>query len=129
MIVSQARWSINAPSPIGNKPLRRMKDYSISDESEVEAVNEVGSEDPVGFKDKPGAKTITFNEHIPDGKPEVDWYQLKRGRVVFSLTQQYVGGERVQYYPCRVATIGKSGDDEGQHMREVKILALKEQPL
>jgi hypothetical protein len=129
VIVSQARWTINAPVPVGNKPLRRLKDYSISDESDLEAVNEVGSEDPVGFRDKPGARVVTFNEHVPQGRPEVDWFALKRGKVPFSLTQQYVGGDRVQFFPCRVAQVGKSGDDEGSHMREIKIVALKEERL
>lgn len=129
MIASQAKWTINAPEPIGNKPLRRLKDYSISDESDVETVNEVGSDDPVGFRDKPGAKTLTFNEYVPQDRPEVDWAYLKRNKLVFSLTAQYVGGERVQFFPCRVAQVGRSGDDEATHMREIKIVALKESPL
>jgi hypothetical protein len=127
-IASQHVWSINSVTQ-GAKQLRRMKTYDVSDESTVETRNAVGSDEPIGFVDKPGGKTITFETYQEKPKPEVDWRKLKDAREIFSLTRQVVGGERVQYPVCRVSKIGPSGDDEGEHMISVEIVALGEKRL
>lgn len=127
-IGTQARWSLDSISQ-GNVRLRRVKSSKTSDGSSTEAVNAVGEDDPVGFKDKPGAKTITFEVYEQQGRPEADWQKLKDTKEVFSLTKQIVGGGRVQYPVCRVAKIDKDNDDEGSHMLSVEVIALQEKPL
>lgn len=126
-ISSQHVWSINCSQ--GSKQLRRMKTYDVSDESSVETRNAVGSDFPIGFVDKPGGKTITFEYYSERPKPEIDWRKLRDARETFSLTRQIVGGQRVQYPECRVSKVGPSGDDEGEHMISVEIVALGEKNL
>jgi hypothetical protein len=123
-IASQSRWSINSPTQ-GAKKLTRLKSYDVGDEASVEAANAVGSDDPVGFIDKPGAKTISFTYYSEKPKPEVDWRRLQASKEQFNLTQEIVGGERLQYTPCRVSSVSREGDDEGSHMITVEIIALR----
>lgn len=127
-IGSQARWVLNSVSQ-GNIRLKRVKDYKIGDDATTEAVTAVGEDDPVGFRDKPGAKTITFTCYAEQGPGEVDWRALKVGRETFSLTKEIVNGLRVQYPQCRVSKVEPSGDDEGTHMFDVEIIALREKAL
>lgn len=127
-IATQARWTLNSASQ-GNVRLRRVSDYKISDGASTEAVNAVGEDDPVGFRDKPGAKTITFTVHAEQGDPEVDYYALKIAKEQFSLTKALVLGKRVQYPVCRVSKAEPTGDDEGKHTFDVEIIALREKPL
>lgn len=126
---SQAAWSINSITQ-GNKRLRKMEDYDVSSDAAKEAQNEVGSDFPVGFVRKPGAKTISFTFREAKGRnPEIDWEYLESSDEVFSLTKQVIGGQRVQYPECQVSTTGTSGDKDGTHTRTVEILVLKEKKL
>jgi hypothetical protein len=127
-IATQSVWSINSLTQ-GSKQLRRMRNYDVSDDSSVETRNAVGSDGPIGFVDKPGGRGITFEYFNERPRPEVDWRKLKDLREVFSLTQQVVGGERIQYPQCRVSKVSPSGDDEGEHMISVEIVALAEKRL
>lgn len=127
-IGTQSRWTLNSTSQ-GNIRLRRVEDYKISDGASTEAVNAVGEDDPVGFRDKPGAQTITFTVYQEQGKPEVDYHALKRNKEQFTLTQEIVNGGQFQYRPCRVSKIDPSGDNEGKHMFDVEIVALSKKPL
>jgi hypothetical protein len=122
-IASQSIWSINSASQ-GSKTLTRLKDYDVSDESSVETRNAVGFNDPVGFVDKPGGFTITFEYFAEKPKPEVDWARIKTLKETFSLTQQVIGGARTQYPKCRVSKVSPKGDNEGEHMVSVEIVAL-----
>ena len=127
-IASQSIWNINSASQ-GSKTLTRVKDYDVSDESSVETRNAVGFNDPVGFVDKPGGKTITLEVYLEKTKPEVDYIRLQVLKETFSLTQQVVGGARYQYPVCRVSKVSPKGDADGEHMVSVEIVALGVKPL
>jgi len=127
-IASQSVWSINSVTQ-GAKQLRRLRNYDVSDESSVETRNAVGIDGPIGFVDKPGGRAISFEYYSERPKPEVDWRRLKELREIFSLTQQIVGGERIQYPQCRVSTVAPSGDEEGEHMLAVEIVTLGDKRL
>jgi hypothetical protein len=128
-IASQATWQINCSARAGgNKRIRRMKDWAIADDASKEAVPEVGSVNPVGFKRTPGAKKITFNMRQRKGaKPEIDWWYLSASDEVISLTKQIVGGRRVQYPECEVSQVTENGDDQGEIMFTVEVIALREE--
>lgn len=127
-IASKVTWTISSTSQ-GKVRLRGMSKYDVKDGAKVEAVNEVGGDDPVGFKDSPGAKTITFDFRQQKGRPVPDWDYLKRNKELFTLTRQIDGGTRSQFLPCRVSMVDPSGDDEGEHTFSVDIVALTEKPL
>lgn len=121
---SQKRWFLSSASQ-KNLRLRRVKSYTITDDSDVEAVNAVGEEEPVGFRDKVGGITIEFDYYFEQGAAEVNWRALKDSKELVSLvSQDENGGERLQYLPARVANVAGDGDDEGSHMGKVKIVAL-----
>lgn len=122
---SNVGWSINSATQ-GNKRLRKVDDYDVSDGASKEAMPEVGSADPVGFIFKPGPKTITFTiREAKLVKPEVDWEYLKRNDENFSLTRRVFGGVRAQYVECQVSTVSVSGDNQGTHTIKVEIIALR----
>lgn len=127
-IASQATWQINSSARAGgNKRLLRLTSWEVSDESSKEAVNEVGSSNPVGFKRTPGAKTITLEFRQTKGaKPDVDWDYLAESDEVFSLTKQVRGGRRTQYPEVEVSKVDYSGDDEGEITYSVELIALRQ---
>jgi hypothetical protein len=127
-IASQSIWSINSVTQ-GSKPLRRMRNYDVTDDGGVETRNAVGSSKPIGWVTKPGGYSITFEYYSEVPKPEVDWRKLRETEEIFSLTQQIVGGARLQYPECRVSKVSPSGDEEGEHMISVEISALAEKRL
>ena len=106
-----------------------MQKYDVKDGAKVEAVNEVGSDVPVGFKISPGAKTLTFDFKVPKGKLVPDWDFMKSGRELVTRTKQGVGGIRTQYLPCMISTVDPTGDTEGEHTFSVEVIALEEKPL
>lgn len=123
-LASQASWNINSRTA-GNKKLRRVQSYEVSSDRSTEAMGEVGNEQMVGFVDKPGACTITFEICETKGpKREVDWEKLDTLREMFSLTKQVKGGLRMQYPECKISKIDYSGEAEGKHMYTVEIIAL-----
>lgn len=126
---TQSVWTIDSLSQ-GNVRLRRVKTSKMVDGSSTEAMNAVGENDPVGYKDKPGPKTITLDVYTEQAlEPEVDWQFLKDTKEFFSMTKQIVNGQRFQYPVCRVSKVDKDDDDEGSHMMSVEIVALSEKPL
>ena len=128
-IGTQARITVDSPLD-GSVRLKRCKDSKIADGASVEGANAVGEDDPVGFVDKPGVKTITLSVYEEQGvKPEVDYHALKDGKIVFSMTRAIVGGRSEQYPTCRVSKIDKDDDAEGSHMISVEIIALTRKPL
>lgn len=127
-VASQRQWFINSASQ-GNRRLRGVSSYSTDDESETEMVNEVGSDDPQGFRRKPGGFAIEFELNELEGVPEVDWDKLKESREVFSLTAQLAAGRRHQYLDCTVSAYSGEGDDEGSHTATVSIVALRRKVL
>lgn len=128
-IATQATWQINCSQ--GNKRILRMKSWDISDNASVEAVLEVGSDFPVGFKDVPGAKTLSLEIRERKGvRREIDYHALRDDKEMFGLTKQVVGGIRTQYPQCRVSKIDEGGsDDAGEIMYTVEIIALRERAL
>lgn len=127
-ISSQARWIGSSPSQ-GNILLDRIKNYSEKDASSVETVKAVGVDKPVGHREKIGDVGIDFDVYIEEGDPEWDWYEIKRLKETFSLTKQYVNGQRFQYTGCRIVNIDFDGDEEGSHMGKVAIIALAKERL
>jgi hypothetical protein len=127
-ISSQSIWSINSVSQ-GSKQLTRLRSYDVTDDSSVETRNAVGQNKPIGFVDKPGGCSISFEYYMERPKPEVDWRKLRDSKELFSLTQQIVGGERLQYPVCRVSKLSPSGDEEGEHMVTVEIVTLGDKRL
>ncbi|MBA2718932.1 MAG: hypothetical protein H0U52_06795 [Chloroflexi bacterium] len=128
-VASQATWQINSASQ-GNKKLRRVQSYDISDGSSVEAVGEVGSDRMVAFRRKPGAKTISFEiAELKVAKREVNWEYLEETGEVVSLTKQVVSGIRTQYPEAMVSKIDFTGDVDGKHMYTVEIIALERKGL
>lgn len=125
---TQARISISSVTQ-GNKRLRRCKSSKVSDGASTEAQTAMGEDDPVGFIRKPGAKTITLSILEEQGKPEVDWDALVDSQEVFSLTREIVGGRRTQYPFCVASKAEPDDDDEGKHMVEVEIVALRRKAL
>lgn len=129
---SAASWFINCPNPrVGNKRLRAVEKYDDGDEGSVETRTEVSdSTDAAGFVEVPGGRTISFDIRETKGeKPEVDWEYLKATKQAFSLTKQVSGGRRVQFPSCRVSSIKSNGDNKGEHMYTVEIVALGSKPL
>lgn len=126
--VSQAPWFINSASQ-GNRQCRGLQDAGVEDGSSVETANEIGSEYPVGFIDKPGPQTLSFTEKVMEGEPLIDWVEIKELKEVFSMTRQYRSGQRVQFLDCRVSTIGESSDAEGENTREISIMSLRRKAL
>lgn len=127
-LATQAVWTLDSTSQ-GNVRLRRVKSSKTADASSTEMKNAIGEDFPVGFIDKPGGKTTTFEIFVEQGNPEVDWQFLKDSKEYFSMTKQVVGGKRYQYPICRVAKVDKDDDDEGSHMMSVEVMALEEKPL
>lgn len=125
---TQARYVIFSPSQ-GTVRLRRMFDAKVKDGATTEAVNAIGEDDPVGFRDKPGAKTITLSIYEEQGKPEVDYRKMKAAKEYFSMTREIVNGKKLQYPVCRISTIEPSDDNEGKHTFDVEIVALSEKEL
>lgn len=128
-IVPKVPWYINSASQ-GNKRIKRMKDYSVSDGAATETVGEVGSSEHVAFMDKPGGLTITFNIRETKGvKPEIDWHYLKETKELVALTKAPEGGQRAHYPECRVSKIDDQGDDGGENAYTVELAVLKRQKL
>jgi hypothetical protein len=121
-IVDRASFYLN--SSAGNVRLRRVKSCDVSDGRSTEAVNAVGSDAPIGFRDKPGAMSLTL-EVYDEPAPEVDYFALKLAREEFDFVIQDDGGKRQQFIPCRVSKIDRSKNDEGEHMLSVEIIALE----
>lgn len=126
--VSIAPWFINSESQ-GNRPLRGLQEAGVEDGSSVEAVNEIGSEFPIGTITKPGAQTLNLAEKVMEGEPDVDWNELRDSRERFSMTRQYRNGQRVQFLDCTVSTVNESGDSEGDNTREITIISLRRKAL
>src|SRR5262250_2900911 len=118
-VATQARITISSTSQ-GNVRLRRCKSSKVSDGAKTEAVTAMGEDDPVGFIDKPGPKTISLSIYQEQGKPEVDYDFLKSSKEVFAMVREIVGGKRYQYTSCRVSTVEPDDDDEGKHMLSVE---------
>lgn len=128
-IVPKIAWFINSASQ-GNKRIKRMKDFSVSDGASTESVGEVGSSEHVAFMDKPGGLSVTFQIRETKGvKPEIDWHLLKSTREVFSLTKAPDGARRTQLPECRVSKIDDQGDDGGENSYSVEIAVLRRQRL
>jgi hypothetical protein len=127
-ISSQSIWSINSVTQ-GAKQLTRLRSYDVTDDAGVETRNAVGQDRPIGFVDKPGGASITFEYYSERPKPEIDWRKLRDSKELFSLTQQIVGGERLQYPVCRVSKLNPSGDEEGEHMLSIEIVTLGDKRL
>lgn len=125
---TQSRWTLDSASQ-GNVRLRRVKSSKTSDGASVEAKNAVGEDFPVGFIDKPGAKTITFEVFAQRGKAEADFRALRDNKEEFGLYKKIVGGPGYHYPICRVSKIDDDDDDEGGHMFSVEIVALREEKL
>ena len=130
-IATRAVWNINcSPRAGGSKQLRRMVDASVEGGGSVEAVNEVGGAEPVGFTITPGPKTITLNFRERKGaKPEVDWDYLDVSKEVFSLTRQVVGGRRTQFAECMVSSKSDEDSDQGEITYTVEIVGLAGKPM
>lgn len=120
-LATRARWSINSVTA-GTKQLKKVKSYTVTDNSDAEHAFGCDSDDPAGVIDKPGGHEIEFDYYAEQGTPEVSWRALKRAKEYFTLTKEIVGGERVQFTRCRVANDGGEGDDGGSHMIKVKII-------
>jgi len=128
-LATQARVTIDSKTQ-GNVQLRFNKSSKVSDGASAEAKNAMGSDAPVGFIFKPGAKTITLEVFQQQGvKPECDFKKMKANRELFSLVRVIVGGQATQYTPCVVSKIDEDDDEEGNHMLSVEIIALEDRPL
>lgn len=125
-IVDRASFYLNHSG--GNVRLTKVKSCEVSDGRSTEAVNAIGSDAPIGFRDKPGAQTLTL-EVYDETDPEVDYYKLKRDREEFDFVIQDDNGKRQQFLPCRVSKIDRSKSDEGEHMLSVEIIALQPKDL
>lgn len=125
---SQSRWTISSVSQ-GNKKLRRVKSSKVSTDKGREAVTAQGEDRPIGTIKKVGALTITFSVFEEQGTPEVDYRRLDALDEFFTLTREIVGGKRYQYVDCQVSKVEPSGDNAGEHMLDVEIIALEEKPL
>lgn len=126
-VATQARVLINSSQ--GNTRLKRCKDSKVADGASVDGALAVGEDDPVGFVDKPGVKTITLSIYQEQGTPEVDYHALKDSREVFEVVRAIVNGKREQFPMCRVSKIDTDDDAEGSHMYSVEIIALSRKPL
>jgi len=61
--------------------------------------------------------------------PPVDWYKLRRSRVVFRITyDDGEAGQRFQLRDCRINDISKSGNADGDTTLKVSIMALDHFP-
>jgi hypothetical protein len=58
-IATQTRITISSVTQ-GNVRLRRCKSSKVNDGAKTTAATAMGEDDPVGFVDAPGAKTITL---------------------------------------------------------------------
>lgn len=120
-LATRSRWSIDS-AVAGNKQLRKVKSYTITDNGDAEHAHNCSDDAPVGVIDKPGGYAIEFEYYAEQGAPEVSWRKIKRAKEFFTLTRELVGGERLQYARCFVANDGGEGDDAGSHMISVKII-------
>lgn len=127
-LATQATIDISSATQ-GNKRLRRVKSSKVSRQGSTELETAMGEDDAVGFIDKPGGFTITLSVLAEQGKPEVDYDALIDTKEVFSLTRSIVGGPRFQYVECRVSKADPDDDDQGKHMIEVEIVALRRRRL
>lgn len=130
-VASRVQWFINSASQ-GNKRLKGCTEVGADDESETEAVNEVGSPDgtPQGFRDKPGPHTIELSlNELEEANPEVDWDKLKATREVFTMTRQVVSGRRRQFLDCRVSSFSTSDNADGEITGSVSIISLRRKVL
>lgn len=120
-LATRARWYLNSSSA-RNVQLKKLKNYSISDDSDLEHAYNTSDDAPVGIIDKPGGGSVEFDYYQEAGAAEVDWRKLKLAKEFFSMTEQIVGGRRTQYIRCRVATVTNDGDEQGSHMQKIKVL-------
>lgn len=127
-LATQVRLTISSASQ-GNKRLRACKSSKVSDGAKTTAVTALGEDDPIGYADAPGAKTIALSVYQEQGTPEVDYDTLKITKEVFTLTRAIVGGKRYQFTGCRVSSVEPDDDNEGSHMLSVEIVALRMRPL
>ena len=127
-LATQVRLNISSTSQ-GNKRLRAVKSSKVADGSKTTAQTALGEDDPVGFTDAPGPKTITLSVYQEQGKPEVDYDFLKTSKEVFAMTRAIVNGKRYQFPECRVSSVEPDDDSEGSHMLSVEIIALRMKPL
>ncbi len=125
---SKVVWTLNSVSQ-GKVRLRGMKSYSVKSERKKETVNEVGSDDPTGFKRKPGGRTISFVFYQKKGKPIPDWDFLDESDEIVSLTKQVDGSIREQYPECVVSSVDKDGDDDGENTFSVDVVGLRRKKL
>ena len=127
-LATQARITISSTSQ-GNVRLKRCKSSKVADGAKTEAQTALGEDDPIGFIDKPGPKTITLSIYQEQGRPEVDYDFLKASKEIFAMVREIVGGKRYQYTSCRVSTVEPDDNDEGSHMMNVEIVALAQKVL
>ena len=120
-VVRFSRWSINS-AIAGSKQLRKVKSYTVTDNSDAEHAFSCDSATPAGVVRKSGGVDIEFEVYAERGVPEVSWRKLKRAEEYFTLTREYPDGERVQYNRCTVANDGGEGDEQGGQMITVKII-------
>jgi hypothetical protein len=127
-LATQVRLTISSASQ-GNKRLRAVKSSKVTDGAKTQAVTALGEDDPIGFTDSPGPKTIALSVYQEQGTPEVDYDTLKTTKEVFTLTRAIVNGKRFQFTGCRVSSVEPDDDNEGSHMLSVEIVALRMRPL
>lgn len=120
-LATRSRWSIDS-SVAGNKQLRKVKTYKVTDNGDAEHAFNCSDDAPVGVIDKPGGFEIEFEYYAEQGTPEVNWRKIQVAKEFFALTREYPGGERLQYARCFVANVAGEGDDGGSHMITVKII-------
>ena len=121
-------WTLNSVSQ-GKVRLRGMKSYAVKSDAKVETVNEVGSKIPTGFKRKPGGLAVTFEFYRKKGKQVPDWQKVHNNEEIIALTRQVDGGPREQFPECCVSTVDDNGDDEGENMISIEVVALEKKAL
>lgn len=126
---SNAKIFIDSPT-VGNFQLFRVKSFDIDVDEDLEVVKAVGVPGGAGFRDTTGGGSITLEVYRESGTPEVNWRTLRKIKEKFSITiADEDGGIREQYQACRVAKVGRKGDDGGSNMDSVSIKFLRRSDL
>ena len=105
--------------------LNRISQLKVTDERSVEILKAIGVNGGAGFRYKTGGGTIMVTEYR-QGKPQVNWRQMRNDRKQFMLMMQDEdGGVREKFMRCTVSKVDRSASDEGEHTDEVEIKFLE----
>jgi hypothetical protein len=126
-LASQARITISCSQ--GKKTLKRCKGSKVSSGGSTKVETAMGEDEGAGHTRAPGGYTISLQILQEQGLPEIDYELLESTQEPFTVEREIVGGRRWQYLESKVSKVDPDDDDQGKHMLDVEIVALRRKKL